>query len=127
MNTSASVKRLMQIKDVTKEDADLIRAIWNGSFDTVADLAKTYPDAYALCKTYQGGKIRVLKRLCIDEILRTHGVEYLGWHKRASCDVHYCNAGEAYATTILFIGGRLTVGCWGDLVERNLITEPTQF
>lgn len=64
-----------------------------------------------------------VRRWCIDWIAGFHGVEYLGTLKRTGEPVEYCNAGDPYARTILFIGDRLTVGCWGDLVERDAIRE----
>lgn len=99
---SASIKSLMQIKDVTVEDAKRIRAIWQ---DT---------------KT----RNRKKSRHDIDLALRTFDVEFLGQHKRSGKWVYYCNAGDAYATTILFAGDRMFVGCWGDLVEKGLIHDP---
>lgn len=98
MRTAASIKSLMQIKDVTEEDAKAIRAIWHASW-----------------KSNTGGMTEARER--IDAILRTSGVEWLGVHKRAGKSVYYCNAGDTYATTVLFIGHRLIVGCWGDLAE----------
>ena len=96
---AASIKALMTIKDVTKEDAQAIRHAW---------------------QTISG---RQEAREAIDTILRTHGVEYLGKHKRTWDSVYYCNAGDTYAGTVLFHGLRMFVGCWGDLVERNIIRE----
>ena len=96
---SASIKTLMTIKDVTKEDVIEIKRIWS-----------TVPN-------------RQEAREAVDKILRTYGVEHLGWHKRRGENVYYCNAGDTYSTTVLFCGLSLTVGCWGDLVERNLIKE----
>lgn len=102
MRTAASIKFLMQIKDVTEEDAKAIRRIWHN------DPVK---------KRAMGD---------IDAVLRTYGVEYLGLHKRSGYGVYYCNAGDPYATTVLFIGPRLIVGCWGDLMESDaVLTEPT--
>lgn len=107
MRTAASIKSLMQIKDVTEEDAKAIRAIWHAS--------------------WRGGENnKVTARERIDAILRTCGVEWLGVHKRLGKAVYYCNAGDTYATTVIFIGGRLVVGCWGDLVERNMVREAYQ-
>lgn len=94
-----SVKALMQIKDVTQEDAESIRTAWR----TIRSRAEA--------------------REAIDKILRTHGVEYLGKHKRSGLDVDYCNAGDAYATTVVFVGVICRVACWGDYVERGLIHE----
>lgn len=95
----ASVKALMEIKDVTREDAQRIREIWFNE------------------------PIRRKARNEIDAILRTFGIEPIGVHKRLRLHVYYANAGDTYSTTALFIGPRLAVGCWGDLVERNLVRE----
>jgi hypothetical protein len=96
---SASIKKLMQIKDVTEKEAKKIKQVWR----TVGN--------------------RKNAREMIDKILQTYGVEYLGQNKRNSEHVYYCNTGDTYATTIIFIGFNLIVACWGDLVERNLIHE----
>jgi len=108
MRRAASVASLLQIKDVTRDGAVEIRRLWHG----------LRPDYW-----YPTGSEQVLyvKRR-IDQILETHGVEYLGKHKRTGLHVYYCNAGDTYATTVIFHGDNLTAGCWGDLVERNLIS-----
>lgn len=49
----------------------------------------------------------------IDQILQTHGVEHLGVLKRSGEHVYYCNSGDAYATTVVFVGMDLRVQCWG--------------
>jgi len=91
MRTAASIARLCEIKDVTEEDAKRIRDIWK---------TKRAP---------------ILTQ--IDKILNTYGVEFLGVLKRGGGDVYYCNAGDTYATTVLFVGDRLVVGCIGDYAE----------
>jgi hypothetical protein len=93
--TSASESALMALKDVTREDARAIREAWR-TMETGAGVE-------------------------IDRILRTHGIEYLGLHRRTGEGVYYCNAGDIYAETVLFIGARLMVGCIGDMVERGAV------
>lgn len=95
----ASVKALCQLKDVTPELAEEIRHAW-----------RTIPN-------------RREAREAVDCLFRSCGVEHLGVHKRSHFDVYYCNAGDTYAPTILFIGVRMVVGTWGDLVERRAIHE----
>lgn len=97
--TAASVKKLQEIKDVTPELARYLREIWH-----------TYPN-------------RRTARESIDKLLNTCGVEYLGRHRRSNEHVYYCNAGDTYSTTVLFIGTRMIVGCWGDLVENNTVRD----
>lgn len=99
MRKCASVKTLMTLKDVTREDAEAIRKTWR----TIG--------------------IRRDARAAIDKILQTYGVEYLGQHKRTGEHIYYCNSGDTYAPTIMFSGLRMFVSCWGDLVEKNLIHE----
>lgn len=100
---AATVDALMQIKDVTKEDALKIRHIWKTT------------------------KSRSTARAEIDKVLRTYGVEYLGQHRRTGRDIYYCNTGESYATTVVFVGPSLYVCCWADYVEKNLVVSPQQF
>jgi hypothetical protein len=80
----------MSIKDVTEEDAIKIRHIWHTESN------------------------RPVARQRIDGVLRTSGVEFLGHHKRRHLPVWYCNAGDTYATTVLFMGPVMRVACCGD-------------
>lgn len=121
MNTCASIKRLMEIKDVTEEDAKLIRAIWK--IENIHEIIALHPDADALWKQNTKMGIGMLKYLCVDKIIRTYGVEFLGMLKRTTEDVYYCNTGDTYATTVVFIGNRLIVTFWGHYVEKNLLQD----
>jgi hypothetical protein len=99
-----SIDTLMQIKDVTEEMATLIRHIWH-----------TEPN-------------RPVARQRIDGVLNTDGVEYLGHHKRRHLPVWYCNAGDTYATTVVFFGPVMRVATIGDYMERGLIVdEPSPY
>lgn len=94
-----SIKTLMQIKDVTREDATAIRAIMAG------------PGKDA------NGATRLQR---IDAVLRTFGVEHTPrGHNKKSPAIHFCNTGDTYATTVMKVRGRFVVGCWGDIVERG--------
>ena len=125
-STCATIASLMQIKDVTEDDARLIRKIWPMSISEMraylarpaVNLEGRFDYVLETCK----GSTNLVEG-AVDRILRTHGVEYLGQRKRNRNHVYYCNAGDTYATTVLFDGDRLTVGCIGDLVEKNLISE----
>jgi len=96
--TCPSVKTLMKIKGVTRGDAEEIRAIW---------------------KAVESRRWEARDK--IDVILHTYGVEYLGWHKRQRQHAYYCNAGDSYAITVVFVGLSMRVACWADYIERNLI------
>lgn len=93
----ASIKSLTDIKDVTEEDAERIRQIWKGTEDL----------AYA--------------QIVVNRILQTHGVEYLLTDRRTNREVLYCNAGDVYATTVLFCGNVLFVGCMADAIQTRRV------
>lgn len=97
-----SIAALMTIKDVTRADALAIRNAWH----TI--------------------KNRGEARAAIDRILHTQGVEYLGQHKRTGEHIYYCNAGDTYASTVIFCGLSARVACWGGIVERGAIREGAQ-
>ena len=120
--TSASTGRLLQIKDVTQEDADKIRLLWVAR--DFGSLRLAYPE----CGIFSEGPtvFRHVQRECVDRILRTSGVEFLGYSVGRGVSVYYCNAGDTYATTVLFLGHHMRVGCIGDLIENNRITQPVQ-
>jgi hypothetical protein len=100
-----SIKSLMQIKDVTREDAIRIRVIIKGP-------------SQLLDSSNPRGESKLQR---IDRILRTYGVEYIpAGHNAKSPGIHYCNAGDTYATTLMYVCGHgYRVGCWGDIVERG--------
>jgi hypothetical protein len=50
----------------------------------------------------------------LDEILGTCGVEGM-----VEPDVQYCNAGDTYATTLLYYEDELWIGDWGSIVEEE--------
>lgn len=124
-NVAASVKALTRIKDVTPEIAKAIREVWKTDKASVIYAASPQTKDWRVNGCIVG--FRELKRHAINCILDTYGVEYLGRYKPSGASVYYCNAGDAYATTVLFIGHRLIVACWADLVEKNQIRENEQF
>lgn len=66
----------------------------------------------------------------IDKILGTYGVEGMildrhGNDLSGTCsesgvalDCQYCNTGDSYGLTILYVNGKLCIGDWWSLVER---------
>lgn len=119
---ASSVSNLTDIKDVTEADAALIRALWKA--ESWEQLVAIYPEAEAV-RTYQRATgLRQIKRYCVDKILNTCGIEHLGYDTRANRHVYYCNAGDAYATTVCFVGDSLVATCWSYYVERGTIKQP---
>ena len=123
----ASIENLLRVKGVTPAIARQIRRIWRAR--DVDDLAAKAGEAHvAFVQAHGNGwwatGLRHRKRWIIDNIMpETYGVEYLGIYKRKSCETYYCNMGDTYDITVIFIGNHLQVGCWGDMVERGLIRE----
>src|SRR5690606_2822655 len=118
----ASVESLMAIHHVDEQTAKLVRAVWR---------AKSRDEIIAACPEsanygrsfYNRPTLRACKRDAVNRLIGTHGVEYLGVSRRSGNDVYYCNAGDGYATTVIFSGNTLRVGCWADMVERNSVRE----
>ena len=56
----------------------------------------------------------------INKVLGTCGVEAIpkGRDER-SPEIVYCNTGDTYGTTILYVNGRFRIGNWGSFVENG--------
>ena len=124
--TCATVARLAEINGVTEETAKQVRAVWKAqNYKQLQDIAPALYEEYDRAHHY-AETMRHCKRWIVDRLLQTDGVEYLGRRKRDGRDVYFCNAGDTYKRTVLFIGRRLIVGTWGDLVEAGAIVEADQ-
>ncbi len=56
----------------------------------------------------------------INDVLCSYGVEYIcHGHNSKSPSIYYCNMRDPYSTTVLYIKGRFSIGCWGNIVERG--------
>ena len=120
--TCASSKALRTLAGISAEDARRIRRAWREA--TRGELLAEFPccaDYVQQCFNPPG--TRELRRLAVDSIARTYGVEHLGVSRKTGEPVYYCNADDTYAPTILFSGPHLRVGTWGDRVERGSIRE----
>lgn len=86
-----------------------VRGYWENKFST------TWRRQF-----YRKPDIHYQRMLCLNHYLEMHGVAYInpGSNQR-SPGIEYLNAGDPYATTIMFINGRFRIGCWGDIVERG--------
>ena len=100
-------EQLLEIKDVTDEDADLILGIIAGTIDSLEVSAKA---RYLVNTCYNDPEIHIIKLFAIDEILHTYGVE-------GEDDIEYCNAGDTYALTVMYVKGYWKVSTLGDEVE----------
>lgn len=119
---AASIKSLMEIKDVTDDDAKRIRAIWKAvKTDDMLDLfpGKREEMLDRILSARGSKQYRRMQRELIDEILGTCGVEHLGYCNIANRHIYYCNGGDSYATTVCFVGESLTVSTMAYYVERR--------
>lgn len=93
-----------------------VRKMWK-----VRDPARLPADMFELFQRKNRAQTSVsldeIKMFSIDYMIGTHGIEYLGQTKVGQ-DVHYANAGDTYTPTIIFIGSRMTIDCWGDVVAK---------
>ena len=127
MNRAPSLKALLAAFPSVHEDRlQIIRQLWRGprrgeyplSLSVYAPQTMKWVDS-----CFHPPHTRDVHRRAIDELLETHGIEHLGRHRRSGEHVYYCNSGDTYATTLIFHGSNMYIGCWGDLVERNQIRE----
>lgn len=130
-----SIKKIMEIKDVDRDTAKLVRRILEckdrGSW---LDLMNNHINSDNLTfKLMATGTLQwfdsCYNRPCfvqskltsIDYLIGTYGVEFIPkGHNERSPSIDYCNTGDSDGTTMMFISGRgYRVGCWGDIVERG--------
>lgn len=107
----------------TKEQAKLLRKVLTFQ-GTIYELLEQFdfPRTTRWVKDcYHDPSLRTLKLHIADEILGTYGVEHIDKGRNAkSPAIDYCNTGDPYRTTLMYIHGRgFRVGCWGDIVERG--------
>jgi hypothetical protein len=133
MTRAPSIKTLCTLKDVTSETARKIRTVIK--LESRAEL-EDYAERFMprtrdwLMRCYHRPSAGNLRAAMLDELLMTHGVEYLfkgseglAGHCSMPSDellCEYLNAGDTYAPTLLQTGGRWVVGCWGDIAERHI-------
>lgn len=153
MTKSASVNKLMSIKDVDYKTALAVRAVWSASLckiDSEQDRQLFCAQVHTALSNKKGKlklvdsrlwqkivdrvnaihgrnfrtrSIRHYKREIIDRLIDTHGIEYLGVARNSGAHVYYCNTGDTYAPTIAFNGSIMRVTTFGDMVENQYITE----
>jgi hypothetical protein len=114
-----SIKTLCQIADVTPEQAREIRAIMAGPGRVLVAYpgASDRHDARHVDGEWKAPLTRMER---IDRVLGTFGVEHVDHGRNAKSPAFcYCNAGDPYTTTLLFVGGAFRVGNWGAYVERG--------
>jgi hypothetical protein len=134
-----SICTLCQLKDVTPETARKIRTVIKfATREELEDYAERYlPRARNwLMRCYHRPSRSNLRANMLDELLGTHGVEYifrtsegLAGHCNSESDdliCTYLNAGDPYISTLIRVYPRRgyraywRIGCWGTLAEREV-------
>jgi hypothetical protein len=70
-----------------------------------------------IARCYGTPDTATLRLMALDALADTCGVE--SFQTRRGGWVSYLNAGDTYATTLLYHNGTYRVGCWGDIAERE--------
>lgn len=123
MRTAPSKKALMDTFRFDGETADAIRNMWKGEWtdDFSRDIRTVIERVHQLHHGHLESR-RYGRQLAVDVLGEFHGVEYLGKNRHGQ-DVDYLNAGDTYTPTLIFVGDRMFISCWGQLVESGYIKE----
>jgi len=117
-----SVKTLATIAhERAKELRSVLELTKRSELEALLDSGKYPVTAKWYWQCYNPMAFGTAKLSIADEILNTHGVEYIqAGHGAKSPAIEYCNAGDTYAATLMYVAGKgYRVGCWGDIVERG--------
>lgn len=107
--------------DEAQSVAARIAAVWRATNVVELDaLDPSIVERYIGYHACHSAWLDEVKRWEIDRLTKTYGIEYAGKTAQGA-EVSYCNAGDSYAATILFVGGELRVGDWGSMVEQRRI------
>jgi hypothetical protein len=118
MKQLPSIKSLATITDRPKDLRRLLEI--HNSYDLAGLLPKCPSAEQWLRECHNKPSFHEIKMSMINEFLGTHGVEYIrAGRGTKSPAIEYCNAGDSYAPTILFVKGTYRVGDWGSIVERG--------
>ena len=127
MNRAPSLKALIEaFPSVDPDKLKLVRKAWRSmERSEVQEIANQHAPTVVewLRQCHTIPQLRDVRRALVDALIDNHGVEFLGIHRRSGEDVYYSNSGDTYDATLIFHGSNLSIGCWGDLVEKNLIKE----
>lgn len=131
MRCPSTDRLVATFRDLDRKGANLIRRLAHAVDDRArleSIIARECPDTHAYARRcysdpFDSHMWRVTMALhAIDRVLGTHGVESLGpVSMREGPPYEYCNAGDTYATTLVYTRATdtLRIACWGDIVERD--------
>jgi hypothetical protein len=126
--TIPSIKTLKHITSYPRELRALLEAKSVDELIRLIDSERPFGarSAFGRFKTHHGYQFVPghtffdLKMRMADELCETCGVEYIPRGRNAkSPPIWYCNSGDGYTATLMFVRGHYRVGCWADIVGRG--------
>lgn len=132
MRVPSATRLVETFRDLDRKGANLIRRLAHATDDgarLASIIERECPETHRYARSCYNdpfhSKIwRVTMALhAIDRLLGTYGVEALGPGRSGDYapPYEYCNAGDTYATTLVYTRNTdtLRIACWGDIVEKH--------
>lgn len=106
-----SVKTLSSVFGDKARDARAILEMNRAQLEALPAGAARARECYHPPATYD------LRLTCLDALGESYGIEYFETPRGEA--VHYLNAGDTYAPTLVRFRGTYRVASWGDLAEKH--------
>jgi hypothetical protein len=113
-----SVKTLRAVFGDKAKEARRILEMSRAELETLPAGAARVRECYHPPRTWD------VRLHCLDALGETYGLEAFETTKRDTWGAgspmwcNYLNAGDTYAPTVIYFGGRYRVAAWGDIAER---------
>lgn len=111
MRRIPSIKTLTPVFGDKASEARKILGMTRSELEALPAGAARVAECYHPPKTYD------LRLTCLDALGETYGVE--AFHTEHGELVHYLNAGDTYAPTVIRFRESYRVACWGDIAEKH--------
>lgn len=119
-----SVKRMMERLDIDRDTAKAVRQWMEWEHAYLMMYPPELPEATErwIDSSYSRPKRHEIAIHAIDQLIGTFGVEFISFENPGDFvawprGIEYCNAGDTYIDTVLYVDGRYSIGCWGDRLE----------
>lgn len=73
--------------------------------------------AARVAECYHAPSTADVRMHCLDALGESSGVEAFELRDGSYCE--YLNTGDTYSPTLMRVHGRYSVGCWGDIAEKQ--------
>jgi len=106
-------------RDLTKEDAKLLRSVLSGEV-IPDDMPEKFPDTNRLIRQcYHRPSESEIRMFAANELLELFGTEAVFEGSSVWPWLEYCNTGEMYTPTLCLYDGRYIVASVGDILEKD--------